>query len=65
MKSTYLTHSRTAHVSLAVMAAASLLGTVVLATALPIWLIPVGYFAALIAAVVLFVGWVRWSDPDI
>jgi hypothetical protein len=65
MTPTYLTHSRTAHVSLAVIVLAFVAKTVVVAMALPIWLIPVCYFSALIASGVLFVGWVRWRSPSL
>jgi hypothetical protein len=63
MKPTYLTHSRVAHVSLAVLGLATVVGTVVSITSLPLWLMPVCYFSALIAAAALVVGWVRWTDP--
>jgi hypothetical protein len=65
MKPTYLTHSRVAHVSLAAMLLAFVLKTVVVATSLPIWLVPVCYFVALAASGVLFVGWVRWRSPSL
>ncbi|PWJ12135.1 hypothetical protein [Jannaschia seohaensis] len=63
MKPTYLTHSRTAHVSVAILVLAAVAKLIVTSTGLPIWLLPVSDVAALVAAATLFIGWVRWTSP--
>ncbi|MEM7641489.1 MAG: hypothetical protein AAF366_03070 [Pseudomonadota bacterium] len=61
MTRSYLTHSPLAWISVVLMVAGFALKYVVSATGWPTWLIPVGYFVALAAAALMFVGWVRWK----
>ncbi|MEM8849311.1 MAG: hypothetical protein AAGE03_04670 [Pseudomonadota bacterium] len=61
MSPSYLTHSPIAWISVGLMVAGLALKYIVAATGLASWLIPVGYFIALAAAGVMFVGWVRWK----
>ncbi|MEM8825062.1 MAG: hypothetical protein AAGF30_15750 [Pseudomonadota bacterium] len=61
MGRSYLTHSPIAWLSIVLMLVGFSLKYVVAATGWPAWLIPVGYFGALIGAAVMFVGWVMWK----
>ncbi|MCK0167064.1 hypothetical protein MWU52_05835 [Jannaschia sp. S6380] len=67
MTRSYLTHSPVAWGALVAIVLGFALKFVVMATGLPVWLVPVGYFVALAGAAVLFVGWVRWkaAHPDV
>ena len=56
----YLARSPVAWAAIGAMIAGFALKFVVTTTGLPLWLVPVGYFAALAAAAVLFIGWVRF-----
>jgi hypothetical protein len=56
----YLANSPVAWLSLALMIAGFSLKFVVHVTGLPLWLVPVGYFTALVSAGILFIGWVRF-----
>jgi hypothetical protein len=60
MKPSYLTHSPIAWISLLLIVGGLAWKWVVTATGLPLWMMPIGYFVALIASGMLFVGWVRW-----
>ncbi|CUH12724.1 hypothetical protein JSE7799_00221 [Jannaschia seosinensis] len=60
MAPNYLTRSRLAWISLAMVVGGLVLTFVATTTGLPIWTVPVGYFVALIGSALLFVGWIRW-----
>lgn len=60
MAPSYLTRSRVAWVGIALILAGFGVQVVSSFVELPVWLLPVGYFAALIGAAVMFVGWVIW-----
>jgi hypothetical protein len=64
LQPSYLTHSKVAWASIAVIVLGFAWKFIVTVTGLPIWLMPFGYFAALIASGVLFVGWVRWRAAN-
>ncbi|KIT17192.1 hypothetical protein [Jannaschia aquimarina] len=68
MTRTYLTHSMLAWISMALIAVGLLIPFFAqLVVALPVWLVPVGYFLALAGSALLFVGWVRWkvAHPEV
>ena len=60
MRPSYLTRSPLAWTGGALIVLGFAMEWLVVATGLPVWLVPVGYFGALIGAAVLFAGWVRW-----
>ncbi|MEI4260297.1 hypothetical protein [Roseovarius sp. D0-M9] len=62
MVPSYLTRSRLAWVALVMVIAGFALTFVTAVAGWPTWLVPVGYFMALVGAGLLFVGWLAWKS---
>ena len=62
MKPSYLTRSPFAWIGAALIFLGFAMKWIVTGTGLPIWLVPIGYFTALVGAGILFVGWIRWKE---